>query len=258
VENINPLNKETKIMLKDKIAIITGAGRGIGRDIAIRLASMGVKTVICSRTQSELNEASKIIRQIGGECFSVCKDLTISSQVEELIKIALETYGAIDILINNAGGYPSEMYAGDSQPLKIWEWSEKKWDKIIDTNLKTTFLCSSKVLPFMIQQKSGYIINMSSRMGRIASEMGAYAAAKSAVIALTKTTAIQAYQYGILVNAISPGMVDTPGQRLYNCSTNQNSAKMSDTNSVVEAVLYLLCQASPNMTGQSLDLFKTV
>lgn len=245
-------------MLKDKIVIVTGAGKGIGRDIAIRLSSMGAKTVICSRTQLDLDESFNIIRQAGGEVLSVCKDLTDSCQVEELMKITSETYGAIDILINNAGGYPSELYTDGSQPLKIWEWSEEKWDKIIETNLKTTFLCTNKALPYMIQQKGGYIINMSSRMGRIASEMGAYAAAKSAVIALTKTTAIQAYPYGILVNAISPGMVDTPGQRMYNHSVNQMSAQMGDTSAVVEAVVYLLCQAPANMTGQSLDLFMTV
>ncbi|HML45275.1 MAG TPA: SDR family NAD(P)-dependent oxidoreductase, partial [Clostridia bacterium] len=217
--------------------MVTGAGRGIGRDIAIRLANMGANTVLCSRTQSDLDEVFHTIRNAGGEALSVRKDLTKAAQVEELMKTASEYYGSIDILINNAGGYPPEMYADGSQPTKIWEWSEEQWDKIIETNLKTTFLCTNKALPYMLRQRHGYIVNMSSRMGRIASEMGAYAAAKSAVIALTKTTAIQAYPYGILVNAVSPGMVDTPGQRVYNDAVHQKPGSMGDTNAVVEAVV---------------------
>jgi len=95
-------------------------------------------------------------------------------------------------------------------------------------------------------------------MGRIASEMGAYAAAKSAIIALTKTTAIQAQQYGIIANAISPGPLNTPGQRMYNDSVDQADIQMGTTEGVVNAVIYLLCHAPKNMTGQSLDLFRTV
>lgn len=245
-------------MLKDKIAIVTGSGKGIGREIAIRLASLGVTVVLCSRNVTELNETKRLIDQLKGNALVIAKDLTDSKQVEDLVEATQSAFGKIDILINNAGGYPSELYMSGAQPMKIWEWTEESWDKIIDANLKTTFLCTNKVLPHMIKQKNGYIINMSSRMGRIASEMGAYAAAKSAVIALTKTTAIQTYQYGITVNAISPGMIDTPSQRIYNMSVNQSSLNMGTTDSVVEAVVYLLCKAPKNMTGQSLDLFVTV
>lgn len=245
--------------LMNKVAIITGGGKGIGKDIALAMAKDGATIIVCSRTKSELDNVVEQVKSFGGNAYAIARDLTSSSQVTELVTEVMERYNKIDILINNAGGYPSEMYAdGNRQPLKIWEWTEEKWDKIINTNLKTAFLCTCKVIPYMIEANEGYIINISSRMGRIASEMGAYAAAKSALIALTKTTAIQAEPYGIVVNAISPGILDTPGQRHYNQSVNQESISMGTTDAVVKAVLYLLCDAPKTMIGQSLDLFKTV
>lgn len=110
----------------------------------------------------------------------------------------------------------------------------------------------------MIKKGSGKVINISSRMGRIASPMGAYAVAKAAIIALTKTAAIQAEKYGIQVNAISPGMLDTPGQRRYNHAMDKDDLKMGSANDIVGAVFFLLCDAPDYMVGQSIDLFKTV
>jgi len=244
--------------LKDRAIIVTGAGKGIGKDISLTLAHMGANLAIVSRTQKDLDDVVEKIHADGGTAISICVDLSVSQQVEKMVDTIIRTYGKIDVLVNNAGGYPSEIYDDNQQPIKIWEWTEEKWDKIIESNLKTTFLCINKTLPHMIKQNSGYIINMSSRMGRIASEMGAYAAAKSAIIALTKTAAIQTQQYGITVNAISPGILDTPGQRKYNDSVNQSDIQMGTTKEVVDAVIYLLCFAPKYMTGQSLDLFKTV
>ena len=95
---------------------------------------------------------------------------------------------SIDILVNNAGGYPSEIYdTVKQQAIKIWEWSEEQWDQIIKTNLKIPFLCINKVVPVMIRQGGGDIVSVSSRMGRIASQMGAYAVAKGGIVTLTKT-----------------------------------------------------------------------
>jgi 3-oxoacyl-[acyl-carrier protein] reductase len=245
--------------LEEKVSIVTGAGKGIGKDIAIELAKEGSIVIITSRTKADLDAVVAEISMEGGRAIAIAKDLTSANQVDDLMTEVVERYGKIDILINNAGGYPSEIYSDSTkQSLKIWEWTEEQWDSIINTNLKTTFLCTNKVVPYMMKQNNGYIINMSSRMGRIASEMGAYAAAKSAIIALTKTTAIQVEQYGISVNAISPGILDTPGQRRYNKSVHQENIHMGTTEAVVKAVLYLLCDAPKTMIGQSLDLFRTV
>lgn len=245
--------------LEGKIAIITGAGKGIGREAALAIAAEGAVAVCVARTQSDLDETVRLIEEQGGKASSLSRDLTEADQVQSMVDAVLEQYGRIDILVNNAGGYPSEIYDKVSkQAIKIWEWSEAQWDQIIKTNLKIPFLCINKVVPVMIRQKSGDIVSVSSRMGRIASQMGAYAVAKGGIITLTKTTAIQTQEYGIRANAVAPGIVDTPGQRVYNHNVGQDDIKMGSAASVAGAIRYLLCDAPQVMTGQVLDLFTTV
>ena len=163
------------------------------------------------------------------------------------------------LVIASAGGYPKEMYDISTQsPLKIWEWKPEQWDQIIRTNLRIPFLCMNKVTPVMREQGFGDIVSISSRMGRIASEMGAYAVAKGGIVTLTKTAAIQMKEYGVRCNAVAPTIVDTPGQRVYNTSVGQDGIQMGDARHVALAVRYLLCDAPPVMTGQVLDLFTTL
>lgn len=245
--------------LLGEIAIVTGAGKGIGKEIALALAAEGATIVAVARTQSDLDKTVKEIEDAGGEAISLSRDLTDSSQVQSMVDAVVEKYGKIDILVNNAGGYPKEIYdITKQQAIKIWDWSEEQWDQIIKTNLKIPFLCTNKVIPEMIKHHKGNIINISSRMGRIASQMGAYACAKSAIVTLTKTTAIQAQEYGIRCNAIAPTILDTPGQRAYNHSVGQDSVKMGNAECIGKAALYLICDAPEVMTGQVLDLFTTV
>lgn len=245
--------------LEGKVAIVTGSGMGIGQEIALAIAGEGAITVVVSRTMSDLNNTVSLIEKEGGKAFAIAKDLTVEEEVISLASEVKERYGKIDILVNNAGGYPSEIYKDrPQQAIKIWEWSEEQWDQIIKTNLKIPFLCTKHIVPLMIEQRSGDIVNLSSRMGRIASQMGAYAVAKGGIITMTKTTAIQTIEYGIRVNAISPGILDTPGQRQYNHSVGQDDVKMGTPDSVAKAALYLLCDAPPIMTGQSIDLFTTL
>lgn len=245
--------------LNGKIAIVTGAGKGIGKDIALALGAEGADVIAVARTEADLQQVTDEIIHAGGKAAFFTKDLTDSAQVQSLVDEVTKIYGRIDILVNNAGGYPKEIYQIDEQsPLKLWDWKEDQWDQIIKTNLKIPFLCMNKVLPVMIAQGQGDVVSISSRMGRIASQMGAYAVAKGGIITLTKTAAIQTAEYGIKVNAVSPGIVDTPGQRVYNHSAGQDDAKMGDSSDVAKAVLYLLCDSPANMTGQSMDLFTTV
>ena len=201
--------------LEGKIAIVTGAGKGIGRDTALTLAAEGATVVAVARTQVHLDETAAMIEERGGKAFALARDLTDSAQVQSMVDAVLAQFGRIDILVNNAGGYPSEIYDSvGKQAIKIWEWTEEQWDQIIKTNLKIPFLCINKVVPVMIKQKGGDIVSVSSRMGRIASQMGGYAVAKAGIVTMTKTTAIQTKEFGIKVNAVAPGIVDTPGQRV--------------------------------------------
>ena len=190
--------------LEGKIAIITGAGKGIGREAALAVAAEGAAVAAVARTQADLNETVKMIEDRGGSAAAFSHDLTIGTEVQAMVDEVIEKYGKIDILVNNAGGYPSEVYKNiEHQAIKLWEWSEEQWDQIIKTNVRIPFLCMKHVLPVMISQKGGKVVSVSSRMGRIASQMGAYAVAKGAIITMTKTAAIQTQEYGIQVNAVS-------------------------------------------------------
>ena len=245
--------------LEGKIAIVTGAGKGIGREAALAIAAEGATVVRVARTQANLDETVQMIEEKGGKATSLSRDLTDAAQVQSMVDAIVEQFGRIDILINNAGGYPSEIYDKvGHQAIKIWEWSEEQWDQIIKTNLKIPFLCLNKVVPVMIKQHSGDIVSVSSRMGRIASQMGGYAVAKGGIVTLTKTTAIQTKEYGIKVNAVAPGMVDTPGQRVYNHNVGQDNAVMDSAADVAKGIIYLLCDSPKVMTGQVIDMFTTL
>ena len=157
--------------LEGKIAIVTGAGKGIGREAALAIAAEGA--TVCSVLQHRQTWTAVRIGAKGGKATSLSRDLTDAAQVQSMVDAIVEQFGRIDILINNAGGYPSEIYDKvGHQAIKIWEWSEEQWDQIIKTNLKIPFLCINKVVPVMIKQHSGDIVSVSSRMGRIASQMG--------------------------------------------------------------------------------------
>lgn len=244
--------------LQDKIAVITGAGKGIGRAAALAAAREGATIVAVARTQADLDETVAMIQADGGRAISLSRDLTCGEEVCSLVDTVLEKFGRIDILVNNAGGYPKEIYEGrEHQAIRLWEWSEGQWDQIIRTNLRIPFLCMKHILPVMIRQGSGKVVSVSSRMGRIASQMGAYAVAKGGIVTMTKTAAIQTKEYGIQVNAVAPGIIDTPGQRVYNHSVGQDDVKMGSAEDVANAIVYLLCDAPDVMTGQCIDLFTT-
>ncbi len=189
-------------MLKDKVAIITGASRGIGHATALAFARAGVKVVLASRTQHDLETVANLIRTDGGEALVVPTDVTQAEAVETLVNRALAAYGQIDILVNNAGTGAFEMVV-DSDP--------EVWTQVVASNLKSTYLCSKYVLPSMLARQSGQIINVLSIAAKVAFKASsAYCAAKAGALAFTKVLAEEVRSENIRVTAVSPGSVDTP------------------------------------------------
>ena len=188
--------------LNGKTAIITGAGRGIGKALAIGFAEAGANIALLSRTEADLVDTAKIIEQLGRTAYILPTDVTDRDQVKAAINHVAESAGTIDILVNNAGMNIR------SQALDV---TDEEWQKIMDTNLKSAFMASQEVGHFMKQQNEGKIITIASVGGHIALRTGVvYAATKAALIQMTKVLAFEWGKYNINVNAIGPWYFKTP------------------------------------------------
>lgn len=240
------------LRLKDKVSVVTGSGRGIGRSIAILFAQEGSKVAICSRTKSELDEVEQTISANGGACLSVVADVSNKTDVNSLVSRVLDQYGRIDILVNNAAISPTH---------DILHIPEEEWDKVIDTNLKSVYLCCKSVVPVMIEQKKGKIVNISSITGTIvsSSRVTHYSASKGGIMGFTISLALELAQYGINVNAISPGSIMTPGLErswgpdMVNEMANSIPLKrIGDPMDIAYAAEFLASEESNYITGQTI------
>lgn len=189
--------------LKEKVAIVTGAGEGIGKAIAFAFAKEGAHVVInyYNQPQEEISSVVQQLKSFGGQVVAVEGDVTDELFVKDLIEQTISLFRRIDILVNNAGILTQSL---------IHEMSVKTWDRMIEVDLKSVFLMTRNVVPYMISQQSGRIINMASQIAQKGGfELSHYAAAKAGVIGFTKSIALELGQYGITANCIAPGPIET-------------------------------------------------
>ncbi len=239
--------------LNGKTAVVTGASRGIGRAIAIQLASEGANVVVnYSGSEQKAKEVVEEIIALGSKAIAVQANVADNDSVQNLMKTAIDEFGSIDILVNNAGITRDNL---------LMRMKEDEWDDVIDTNLKGVFLCTKAVTRQMMKQRSGRIINISSIVGVMGNAGQAnYVAAKAGVIGLTKTSARELASRNILVNAIAPGfitteMTDELPEDIKNAMLAQIPlAKLGQPEHIAKAVLFLASDDSEYITGQTLQI----
>jgi NAD(P)-dependent dehydrogenase (short-subunit alcohol dehydrogenase family) len=238
--------------LSGRVAIVTGAGRGMGYHISLALAKYGADLVICSRTVSELEKVKIDIEKFDRRVLIQQIDVKKIPEIYAMVEQSMKAFGHIDILVNNAG-------------VNITQWAvdvtEEAWDRVVDTNLKALFFCAQAVGKVMIQQKKGKIINISSQTGTVAiPQRAAYCSSKGGVNQLTKLLAIEWAQYNINVNAIAPTFIETPfskpmfekeGFREY-VLENIPLGRVGRPEDVIGGVIYLASEASNLVTGHVL------
>ena len=237
--------------LSDRVAIVTGSGQGIGRAIALRLAEAGARVVVNDIGESAQSVAEEI-KEMGGESRAVLADVSLAADVTRLVETTIDAYGKVDILVNNAGITRDQL---------ILRMSDEDWDKVININLKSVFLCSRAVLRQMIRQRWGRIISIASIVGVIGNAGQAnYASAKAAIIGLTRTIAKEAAGRGITANAIAPGFIDTamtrrlPEERRQELMSRIPLGVFGTPRDVAEAVAFLASEEARYITGQVLTV----
>lgn len=187
--------------MKKRIALITGAGSGIGRATAVKFSQMGISTVLNDISQKGLDETLHLVHEKGTDSFAAVGDISSPDDVDMVVDMTVSEFGGLDILVNNAGIIRDNW---------LWTMSEEMWDQVIDVNLKGAFLCSRAAVRHMGKQKWGRIINISSiaHLGNYC--QANYSSSKAGLIGLTKTLALELSQFNINVNCVVPGLIDTP------------------------------------------------
>ena len=234
-----------------KVALVTGAAQGMGRDVALALAKKGAKVAV---NDLKLEKVKQLAQEMDGESLAIAADVSNYQEVEKMVKTIEEKFSRIDILINNAGALKST---------KFVEISEEEWDFVLDINLKGVFIVSRLVVPLMKKNRYGKIVNLSSSAGKSVSTLGGahYTASKAGVLGLTRHMAKELAPYGINVNAICPGLIDTEMVR-ENCSFEQLKAyeesfpisRLGTVAEVTDLILFLSSERSSYITGASIDI----
>jgi NAD(P)-dependent dehydrogenase (short-subunit alcohol dehydrogenase family) len=250
-------------VLKDRVAIVTGAGRGIGREIALRFSRAGASVVLASRTCGELQELAATISSEGGSAVPWCTDVSDSDSVKHTVAQTIQSFGRIDILVNNAAAenYISSLVLSD----------DARWKHLFEVNVYGVYFCTKAVLPHMIRVKAGTIINVASVAGQVgAAYNSAYSASKAAIIGFTKSIALEVGGLGITANAICPWHVDTALMRkamahrakmlgknehqyLDAIVSSSPQKRLISTSEIAGLALFLTTADARGITGQALN-----
>ncbi len=237
--------------LRDRIAIVTGASQGIGRAIAVEMAKVGAHVVLCSRRLSTLEAVAEAVRAEGRRALVVECDVRDAAQVDHAVAQAVETFGRIDVLVNNAG------YRIRS---RLEDLPRHEWDAMVATNLTGVFLFSQAAGRVMIGQRAGKIVNVSSVAGRSGSRgLAAYAATKAGVTVLTQSLGAEWAKHGILVNAVAPGPVETEGvlevwktpAMIANAAREVPLGRVGRPEEIAWAVIFVASDQANFMTGET-------
>lgn len=236
--------------VKNKVAIITGGGQGIGEGIAMRLAEEGARIAV---VDLNFEAAEKVMRKIerNNECIAIGCDVSIATQVQDMVETVIGKFGRIDILINNAGIIRDAL---------LKDMTEDMFDMVLNVNLKGVWLCIKHVTPYMAERRYGKIVNISSRAATGAVAQSNYSAAKAGVNGLTRSLALEFAHLNINVNAVAPGFIYTP----LTCAFDQNTIdrKVDTTplqrggkpDDIANAVLFLASDEASFITGQILNV----
>jgi len=245
------------LSLEGKVALVTGASRGIGKAIALAFAQAGADVAICARNVAALGNVAEEIQGLGRHSVAIRADIGVKSDVEHMVEKIFKEFNAIDVLVNNAG------IIMHSPMVKL---SEEDWDKLMNTDIKGYYLVSKAVAPIMMKRKSGNIINISSINAQLIKStfgyggLGAYCTAKAGVSMLTKVLAQELASYNIRVNAIGPGLIETEmdyaylhdKEKLQEALTRIPLSRIGQPSDIAETALFLASDASSYITGQTI------
>ncbi len=238
--------------LQDKVALITGSAGGMGKAAAELFAREGASIIVTDVLADEGEETARGIREAGGKAIFIKADVSKEDEVQHMVARSIDAFGRIDVLYNNAGIMPADDGG-------VTDISEAVWDRIMDVNLKSVFFCTRHVVPHMIEQKKGSIVNIASFVALMGCTVpqDAYTASKGGMIALTKSFAIQYGPHGIRCNAICPGPIETPLLRVLWTSEEARNLRLNriplgrfgEINDIIYMALYLASDESSWTTG---------
>jgi 3-oxoacyl-[acyl-carrier protein] reductase len=238
--------------LKDKVAVVTGASQGIGRETALALAEAGAKVVVAARNEEKLVALAGAIADAGGEAFALKMDVAEAEQVKAGFKQVIEKFGRLDILVNNAA------VTRDGLAMRM---KKDDWDAVLQTNLTGAHLCIQQALPTMMKARAGRIINISSIVAQMGNAGQAnYVAAKAGLIGLTKAIAIEIASRGITVNAVAPGFIETPMTDVLLDKVKEELkvriplGRMGSARDVAAAIVFLASDEAGYITGHVLNV----